>query len=140
MLARGVGVHVGVAGAFQEALDGDGASVEVGADLGGDVGRARAIGFPEGRREIAAVEDPFALRVAEAAAFVVEQGDDARGFVRRVAADEDVFGPGVAVEDARCGDFVEGGCAEFGDGGPGAGFGVGDSEALAVGEESSDVA
>jgi hypothetical protein len=134
------GVHVGVAGAFEDALDGDGASVEVGADLGGGVGRAWAVGFPEDRGEVAAVEDPFAQRVAEAAAFVVEQGDDARCGAGGVAADEDVLGPGVAVEDAGIGDEIEGGGAAFGDGGPGAGFGMRHAEVLAVGEESADVA
>lgn len=137
VVAGSRGVHVGVAGAFQEALDGDGASVEVGADLRRDVGRARAVGFPENRGEVAAVEDPFAERVAEAAAFVVEQRDDAQGSV--VAADEDIFGPGVAVEDARLGDEIEGGSAAFGDGGPGAGFRMRHGESLAVGEESADV-
>jgi hypothetical protein len=134
------GVHVGVAGAFEEALDGDGAAVEVGADLRRGVGRARAVGFPEDRGEVAAVEDPFAQRVTEAAAFVVEQGDDARGGVGGVAADEDVLGPRVAVEDAGLGDEIEGGGAAFGDGGPGASFGMRHGEVLAVGEESADVA
>lgn len=113
MAAWGSEVDVRVAGAFQDALNRDGATVNGGAESGGGICRKRPIGLPKSWREIAAMEDPFVKRVTKAAALVIEERDDVPRTIGRGASDEHVFRPGIAVKDVRRGEEVQGHSAFF---------------------------